>query len=209
MVLTRVDLDAEDLLDGDLDLGLVRARVDDEGVLALVEQAVLFSETTGRDQDVAGVLGQWQLTWRPPRGLAAALARRPATNASSAPWVKTTSSEHEHVVGVELVGDEHVHARRGCARDFQRDLVAALEHDEHVLALGQAGEQRGGGLGRRRVARRPASRRRACGRRGPGPRGHRAGRRPSSSWGCAARSHAACGPWTTPPPANCGARVEP
>src|SRR4051794_14121063 len=35
-----VDLDVEDLLDGDLDLGLVRTGVDDEGVLALVEQPV-------------------------------------------------------------------------------------------------------------------------------------------------------------------------
>src|SRR5215203_3994761 len=51
-----VDLDAEDLLDGDLDLGLVRAGVDDEGVLALVEQPVGLLRHDRRDQDVAGVL---------------------------------------------------------------------------------------------------------------------------------------------------------
>src|SRR6476469_2165026 len=52
----RVDLDAEDLLDGDLDLGLVRARVDDEGVLALVQEPVGLLGHDRRDQDVAGVL---------------------------------------------------------------------------------------------------------------------------------------------------------
>src|SRR6476661_10293127 len=52
----RVDLDAEDLLDGDLDLGLVGPRVEDEGVLALVEQRVRLLRDDRSDQDVAGVL---------------------------------------------------------------------------------------------------------------------------------------------------------
>src|ERR687889_2017894 len=52
----RVDLDAEHLLDRDLDLGLVRARVDDEGVLALVEEVVALLGDDRRDQDVARVL---------------------------------------------------------------------------------------------------------------------------------------------------------
>src|SRR6478752_4710698 len=52
-----VDLDVEDLLDGDLDLRLVGPRVDDEGVLALVEQPVGLLGDDRRDQDVAGVLG--------------------------------------------------------------------------------------------------------------------------------------------------------
>src|SRR5579885_3500716 len=51
-----VDLDVEDALDGDLDLGLVGSRVDDEGVLALVQQGVRLLRHDGRDQDVAGVL---------------------------------------------------------------------------------------------------------------------------------------------------------
>ena len=55
---------------------------------------------------------------------------------------------------------------------------------------GQRGERR---LGRRGVAGDERRRRRGCGRRGPGRRGHRAGRRPSSSWGCAGRSCAAAG----------------
>src|SRR6186997_1393955 len=54
----RVDLDAEHALDGDLDLGLVRPRVDDERVLALVEQTIgLLGDHRGI-QDVARVLVQ-------------------------------------------------------------------------------------------------------------------------------------------------------
>src|SRR3954451_11702633 len=52
----RGDLDAEDLLDGELDLGLVRAGVDDEGVLALVDQPVALLGDDRRDDDVARVL---------------------------------------------------------------------------------------------------------------------------------------------------------
>src|SRR6476620_1139083 len=54
----RVDLDAEDPLDRDLDLGLVGPRVDDEGVLALVEQPVGLLRHDRREQDVARVLAQ-------------------------------------------------------------------------------------------------------------------------------------------------------
>src|SRR3954452_24185065 len=52
-----VDLDVEDRLDGDLDLRLVGPGVDEEGVLALVEQAVRLLRDHRRDEDVAGVLG--------------------------------------------------------------------------------------------------------------------------------------------------------
>src|SRR5690349_24800303 len=52
------DLDVEHLLDRDLDLGLVRVRVDDEGVLVVVEQAVALLAHDRRDQDVAVVLVQ-------------------------------------------------------------------------------------------------------------------------------------------------------
>src|SRR4051794_13960743 len=49
------DLDAEDLLDGDLDLRLVGVRPDEERVLVLVEQAVALLGDDGREQDVARV----------------------------------------------------------------------------------------------------------------------------------------------------------
>src|SRR4051794_2686705 len=49
------DLDAEDLLDGDLDLRLVGVRTDEERVLVLVEQAVALLGDDRREQDVARV----------------------------------------------------------------------------------------------------------------------------------------------------------
>ena len=48
-------LDAEHLLDGDLDLGLVRVRPDDEGVLALLDEPVALLRDHRREQDVARV----------------------------------------------------------------------------------------------------------------------------------------------------------
>src|SRR6478672_4232452 len=61
LAVQRVDgvhLDVEDPLDRDLDLGLVGPRVDDEGVLALVEQPVGLLRDDRREQDVARVLAQ-------------------------------------------------------------------------------------------------------------------------------------------------------
>src|SRR6185312_1130692 len=52
----RGDLDAEDLLDRQLDLGLVRAGVHLEGVLALVDEAVALLGDDGRQDDVARIL---------------------------------------------------------------------------------------------------------------------------------------------------------
>src|SRR4051812_18366171 len=49
-----VHFDVEDLLDGVFDLRLVRARVDDEGVLALVEQPVRLRGADRGDEDVMG-----------------------------------------------------------------------------------------------------------------------------------------------------------
>src|SRR3954447_13462751 len=48
-------LDPEHLLHGDLDLGLVGVRADDEGVLALVEQPVALLRHHRREQDVARI----------------------------------------------------------------------------------------------------------------------------------------------------------
>ena len=98
----------------------------------------------------------------------------------------------EHVVGVELVDRDDVHLGRVAQREPGR-RVGALEHHEELGAVDQAGQRGQRRAGRRLVAARPASRRRGCGRCGPGRRGHRAGRRPSSSWGCAGRSCAAAG----------------
>src|SRR5690349_5801103 len=87
-----VDLDVEDLLDGDLDLRLVRTGVDDEGVLALVEQPVGLLGDDRCDQDVAGVLGVDAHLVASLSALSAFTG--PATNASRAAWVKTMSSAH-------------------------------------------------------------------------------------------------------------------
>src|SRR5699024_8740667 len=95
-----LDLDVEDLLDRDLDLGLVRPGVHQEGVLTLVEQVVtLLRDHRGQD-DVPGVLvrgrdAHWSssvvsasvVPAEPPA------AAGPETNASRASVVKTTSSE--------------------------------------------------------------------------------------------------------------------
>src|SRR5699024_7275335 len=51
----RGDLDAEDLLDGDLDLRLVRGGVHDERVLALVEKVVALLGDDRGDDDVVRV----------------------------------------------------------------------------------------------------------------------------------------------------------
>src|SRR5664279_3914661 len=49
------DLYAEDLLNGDLDLGLVRIRVDQERVLVLIEKAVTLLRDKGRVEHIARV----------------------------------------------------------------------------------------------------------------------------------------------------------
>src|SRR5919112_159487 len=104
----RLHLDAEDALDRDADLGLVCPRVDDEGVGALVEQAVALLRHDRREQHVARVLvqrGHFAASiafdsasdWASDSD-ATALALLPfggpARKASRAPEVKTTSSEH-------------------------------------------------------------------------------------------------------------------
>src|SRR5664280_1795137 len=95
----RGDLDGEDLLDRDLDLRLVGPRVNDEGVLPLIEQPVALLRDDRRDQDVARVLGDGAhlSSSSISDSEATAFAERPVTgparNASSAPCVKITSSE--------------------------------------------------------------------------------------------------------------------
>ena len=57
----------------------------------------------------------------------------------------------QHVVGVELVDGQDVDVGQ-VAHRLHRHEVGAVEHDEHVLAVGQTREQRGRGLGRGGVA---------------------------------------------------------
>ena len=68
--------------------------------------------------------------------VAAALPRRrrstgPATNSQRA-LVKTTSSADQHVVGVQLVRREQVHARRRCAGSSTSTSSSRSSDDQHV-----------------------------------------------------------------------------
>src|SRR5690242_7515198 len=98
------DLDVEDLLDRDLDLGLVGQRVHLERVLVLVQQPVALLRDHGGEQDVAGVVEHQTSSLSTVSAdssstsplVAAPLAdlprAGPARKASSAPRTKTTSS---------------------------------------------------------------------------------------------------------------------
>src|SRR5882757_8884914 len=91
------DLDLEHLLDGDLDLGLVCVRRDQEGVLPLFEQSVALLRDHRRDQYIARI-GDHLLSSVTSASLerAVAFAERPRTgparNVSNASAVNTTSS---------------------------------------------------------------------------------------------------------------------
>src|SRR3954467_15985731 len=74
----------EDLLDRDLDLGLVRVRADEERVPVLVENAVALLGDHGRDDDVARVGNGGHLSPSSAAGT--------PRNSSSASLVKTSSS---------------------------------------------------------------------------------------------------------------------
>src|SRR5690606_31839843 len=90
----RGDLDAEDLLDGQLDLGLVGARVDDEGVLALIDEPVALLAHDRRDDDVAGVLAvAAHLAASSSEAVVESAEALLDTMASNAALVKTMSSE--------------------------------------------------------------------------------------------------------------------
>src|SRR5215207_4613615 len=93
----RVDrrhLDVEDLLDRELDLGLVRTGVHGERVLALVDQAVALLGDDRRDDDVARVLVVCGAHAETSSFAAlSAFAVFAATKASSAAVLKTMSSE--------------------------------------------------------------------------------------------------------------------
>src|SRR5690625_2427595 len=81
----RADLDVEDRLDGVLDLGLVRARVDEEGVLPLVDEVVALLGDHGGDDDVPRVLVVLDAHL-------SSSSREPPRNSSRAAAVNTTSS---------------------------------------------------------------------------------------------------------------------
>src|SRR3954468_10392614 len=81
----RQDPDVEDLLDRDLDLGLVRVRVDEERVPVLIENAVALLRDDRRDDDVARVGNGRHLS-------SSAVSAGTPRNSSRASLVKTTSS---------------------------------------------------------------------------------------------------------------------
>src|SRR5918994_2757524 len=93
-------LDPEHLLDGNLDLGLVRVRADDEGVLPLVEQPVTLLRDYRREQDVARIGDHWSSSSAAAVSVEPAAARDrrvstaigPARKVSSAAVVKSTTS---------------------------------------------------------------------------------------------------------------------
>src|SRR5690625_3504624 len=90
----RGDLDVEDLLDGDLDLRLVRPPVHEEGVLALVEQVVAFLRNDRGDDDVVRVAavsgGHFcSCSTSAAEAVSDLPAAGPATNCSRAAEVKT------------------------------------------------------------------------------------------------------------------------
>ena len=121
----------------------------------------------------------------------------------------------EHVVGVELLGQDDLHPVAEVAERLPRDLVGAVEHEQHARR-----RARPRCAGRARRARR--SRPWCAGRRSAHSsttrtlllggavrqRAERARGAPSSS-GSAAGSERGFGPWATPPPRHCGARIEP
>src|SRR5215213_6877478 len=78
--------DVEDLLDRDLDLRLVRVRVDQERVPVLVENAVALLGDHGRDDDVPRIGDRAHLS------SSSEVVAPPPRNSSSAALVKTTSS---------------------------------------------------------------------------------------------------------------------
>ena len=78
------NLHAEDRFDGHLDLGLVRARINFEGVLALIHQDRGLLGDNRTQNDIAGVLSGFDRAH-----FVSSLVPR---NASRAPWVKMTSS---------------------------------------------------------------------------------------------------------------------
>src|SRR5689334_13307908 len=90
------DLHAEDLLHGDLDLGLVRTRRHQEGVLVLLEQPVGLLGDHGREQDVP-VVGDHLEPSSSTTAAEASAEPEPcwdllARNTSSESLVNTTSS---------------------------------------------------------------------------------------------------------------------
>ncbi len=141
-----VDLDAEDLLDRDLDLRLVRVGVHDERVHVVLDQSVgLLGDDRSQD-DVAGV----------SHGSHQADTSSSFLRVRRDVGIQRLDAEHqvvgvEHVVGVELIRRDHVHARQ-IAHALGADLVAAADDDQHLAAVGQRAEERLGVLGRRRLA---------------------------------------------------------
>ena len=178
---------------GDLDLGLVRVRVDQKVYLFSSREAVGLLRDHRSQQDVAGSA---ILMRTPPqrahslglgRGLLAAGART-ARNCSKRGLGEHDIVVDEHVVGVQLVGASRCTLGR-CAATQPRHVVGAVGTTS-TAARPVTARSAVGGL-RRRVS--PSTRpsttwTRSC----AGPiDSARAGRRPSSSWASSGRTTAA------------------
>ena len=106
---------------------------DDEGVLALVEQPVALLRDDRPQQDVpAG----WLI-------LLTCCASLPLRACDTNAVERCLGEDHvvadQHVVGVELVRGEHVHARRRCAGDFQVSSSSrSRDHEHRARAVGDA-----------------------------------------------------------------------
>ena len=65
----------------------------------------------------------------------------PARKASSAPCGEDDVVAAQHVVGVQLVGDQQVHAHRRCAGSSSPTTSVALEDDQDVAAIGDRAQR--------------------------------------------------------------------
>ena len=139
-VFTLVTFTPKIVLDGVLDLDLVRVRRDDERVDVLVEGCVRLLRHDGPDDDVAGVPAAH---WSSPVSSASSTAgssmgcsstgssmasidgagREPLDCSAERGLAEDEPVVDEHVVGVELVGQHELHAvDRGCGTTSRRPL---------------------------------------------------------------------------------------
>src|SRR4051812_47627718 len=197
----RQHADVEDLLDRDLDLGLVRVRVDEERVPVLVENAVALLGDHGREDDVARVGDR--------RHLSSSLAVSAGTprNSSSAAEVKTTSS---------ATSTSYVFSWPASMRCTVRSLRSDTQLSSSVPLSTTSTLTDSVTLRRVAIAAlvdgfSPVTKDSTTRTRPSRARSERAPRRAAAFIFLGVRWEwsRGTGPCTTPPPVNCGARIEP
>ena len=109
-------------------------QVHQEGVLALVDQAVALFRDDGCKHDVARSLMVAALTWHPPRSLHLCQQRMLRSSLGEDYVVG-----NENVVGVQLVCVQNVNIRE-VAHGECSNIVGALDDNEQVLALGDTAQ---------------------------------------------------------------------